>query len=97
MIVEHAWLPVTPGREDEFFDSMAEALPIIKGAPGCHGAEVRRQIEDSSIFLLMVRWDSVDAHMAFRASPAFEDWRARTHPFYVAPATVTHFSETLLS
>ena len=95
MIIEHAWLPVTPGREEEFAASIAGALSIIEGAPGCHGAEVRRQIENSSTFLLLVRWTSVAAHMDFRASASFENWRSQTHPFYEFPATVTHFSEIL--
>ena len=95
MIIEHAWLPVTPGREDDFASSIVAALPVIESAPGCHGAEVRRQIESPSTFLLLVRWTSVEAHMAFRASPLFDDWRSQTHPFYDSPATVTHFSEVL--
>lgn len=95
MIIEHAWLPVTPGREEEFAAAIAAALPIIESAPGCHGAEVRRQIENPSTFLLIVRWTSVEAHMDFRASASFETWRSQTHPFYESPATVTHFSEAL--
>ena len=95
MIIEHAWLPVTPGREEEFAASIIAALPLIESAPGCHGAEVRRQVENPSTFLLLVRWTSVEAHMDFRASPLFEAWRSQTHPFYDAPATVNHFSEVL--
>jgi heme-degrading monooxygenase HmoA len=95
MIIEHAWLPVTPGREEEFSASIAAALSIIESAPGCHGAEVRRQIEDPSIFLLIVRWTSVEDHMNFRAMEIFEDWRRATHSFYASAATVTHFSEPL--
>ncbi|HEY5302799.1 MAG TPA: antibiotic biosynthesis monooxygenase family protein [Acidimicrobiales bacterium] len=95
MIIEHAWLPVTPGREEEFAPSIAAALSIIETAPGCHGAEVRRQIEDPSTFLLIVRWTSVETHLSFRESPLFDVWRAQTHPFYESPATVTHFSDVL--
>ena len=95
MIIEHAWLPVTPGREDEFASAIAAALPLIESAAGCHGAEVRRQIENPSTFLLVVRWTSVEDHMNFRASELFESWRRHTHPFYESPASVTHFSEVL--
>lgn len=94
MILEHAWLPVTPGREEEFESSMTAALAIITAAPGCHGAEVRRQIEDPSVYLLTVRWESVAAHMeGFRNSEAFGRWRELTHPFYREAPTVTHFDE----
>ena len=95
MITEHAWLPVTPGREDEFAAAVVAALPVIESAPGCHGAEVRRQIEDPSTFLLLVRWRSVEAHMDFRATELFDTWRGLTHSFYDTTPTVTHFSEAL--
>jgi quinol monooxygenase YgiN len=42
-----------------------------------------------------VRWSSIDAHMAFRATPRFEAWRALTHPFYVVTPSVTHFFEPI--
>ena len=45
MIVEHAWLSITTGREDEFFDSITSVLPVIEAAPGCRGAEIRRDSE----------------------------------------------------
>jgi quinol monooxygenase YgiN len=95
MITEHAWLHITPGREDEFAASIVAALAIIESAPECHSAEVRRQIENPSTFLLLVRWTSVEDHMNFRASEIFETWRSQTLPFYESPATVTHFSEVL--
>jgi heme-degrading monooxygenase HmoA len=93
MITEHAWLPVTPGQEDDFVASITSALPLINAAPGCHGAVVHRQIEDPSTFLLVVRWSSVEDHMSFRASDDFAHWRSLTHPFYSEPASVTHFAE----
>jgi heme-degrading monooxygenase HmoA len=95
MMLEHAILVVQPGREAEFESSVASALPIIESAPGCHGAEVRRQEEDASVFLLLVRWTSVEAHMAFRASDLFPKWRELTHPFYVSTPVVTHFHDPL--
>ena len=95
MILEHALLPVSPGREAEFEASARAALPIIQSAPDCFGAEIRRQEENPSVYLLLVRWASIDAHMAFRASASFEDWRSRTHPFYSQPVTATHFHEPL--
>ncbi len=95
MILEHALLPVTTGREEEFEASMVQALPIIESAPDCFGAEVRRQEEDDSLYLLLVRWSTVQAHRAFRDSDLFEQWRALTHPFYCDRPVVTHFTEPL--
>jgi heme-degrading monooxygenase HmoA len=95
VITEHALLNVSPGLESDFEASMLEALPIISSAPGCFGAEVRRQIEDGSVYLLLVRWTSVEAHLAFRETELYAQWKALTHHFYATPISVTHFDEPL--
>jgi heme-degrading monooxygenase HmoA len=95
MMLEHALLVVRAGQEDDFEAAMREALPLIESAPDCSGAEVRRQSEDGSIYLLLVRWSSVDTHMAFRATPLFEAWRGLTHHFYESPPSVTHFFDPI--
>jgi heme-degrading monooxygenase HmoA len=95
MMLEHAILNVNAGQEDGFERSMARALPIIESAPDCHGAEVRRQEEDGSVYLLLVRWTSVAAHLAFRETPLFEEWRTLTHHFYSDRPSVTHFNEPI--
>jgi heme-degrading monooxygenase HmoA len=93
--LEHAVLQVRAGDEANFEDAAREALPIIESAPGCHGAEFRRQEEDPSIYLLLVRWTSLEAHMAFRESALYAKWRELTHPFYVGALNVTHFHDPL--
>jgi quinol monooxygenase YgiN len=42
-----------------------------------------------------VRWTSLEAHMAFRATDLYARWRELTHPFYVGDLNVTHFHEPL--
>src|ERR1700677_3792551 len=95
MVLEHALLYVKQGEEGAFEDSMREALPIIESADECFGAEVRRQAEDDSVYLLLVRWGSIEAHMAFRDTELYESWRSLTHPFYREMISVTHFHEPL--
>jgi heme-degrading monooxygenase HmoA len=95
MMLEHALLYVKDGEEDDFEASMRTALPIIESAEGCGGAEVRRQAENDSIYLLLVRWTSIDAHMAFRETDLYVSWRALTHPFYAKTIDVTHFHDPL--
>jgi heme-degrading monooxygenase HmoA len=97
MMLEHALLPVKEGEEADFEASMREALSIIESAPECFGAEVRRQAEDGSIYLLLVRWGSIEAHLAFRETELYNSWRALTHHFYREAISVTHFHEPLSS
>jgi heme-degrading monooxygenase HmoA len=95
MMLEHAVLRVRPGEESAFEESARTALPIIESAPGCRGAEFRRQAEDPSLYLLLVRWDSVEVHMAFRETVLYAAWRELTHPFYVGALEVTHFHDPI--
>jgi heme-degrading monooxygenase HmoA len=95
MMLEHALLLVKKGEEADFEASMREALPIIESADECSGAEVRRQAEDGSVYLLLVRWGSIEAHEAFRLTELYASWRSLTHHFYREAINVTHFYEPL--
>jgi heme-degrading monooxygenase HmoA len=94
MILEHALLPVIPGREDAFESAFAEAKPIIAGMPGFVDLTLSRGIESASSYLLLVRWESVEAHeRGFRGSPEYSRWRELLHPFYDPFPVVEHFAE----
>lgn len=89
-------LPVIPGREAEFEAALAEALPIISAAPGFQRLSVSRGIERPSDYLLLVEWDSLAAHTeGFRASAAYERWRALLHHFYDPFPDVQHFEDVV--
>jgi len=46
------------------------------------------------LYLLLIRWESIEAHMAWRETDDFERWRELTHPFYVerpwSPTSTNH-------
>lgn len=92
MILEHAVLPVIPGREDEFLASFAEARQIISAMDGFVSLSLDRCIERSNEFLLLVRWESLEDHtIGFRGSPEYARWKALLHHFYDPFPEVTHF------
>jgi heme-degrading monooxygenase HmoA len=93
MITEHVIIAVRPGSEDDFARAFLEARPIITAASGCGGARLLRGIERPSTFLLLVEWESVEAHMdLFRNSPGFSEWRRIVGPFFDGPPHLDHFS-----
>jgi heme-degrading monooxygenase HmoA len=93
-ILEHALLPVVPGREVEFEAAFAEAKTIIASMPGFVDLRLSRSIETPNEYLLLVHWESVDAHeRGFRGSPEYERWRALLHEFYEPFPVVEHFAE----
>jgi heme-degrading monooxygenase HmoA len=97
MITEHAVLPVIPGQEAEFIETMDRAKAIIASSPGFVSLRVQRCIERPSFFLLLVEWESLEAHTeGFRNSDAYQEWRSMLHHFYDPFPVVEHF-ETVAS
>ncbi len=93
MIVEHALLPVTPGREVEFEAAFVEARTIIASMRGCRSVSIARGIESPSTYLLLVDWDTLDDHTSgFRGSAEYGRWRALLHHFYDPFPAVEHFA-----
>ena len=92
MILEAAVLPVITGREAEFEAAFREASPIIASMPGYLGHELQRCIEAPERYLLLVRWETLEAHtVGFRGSPEYQRWRALLHHFYDPFPVVEHF------
>jgi len=92
VILEHALLPVVPGREDDFLAAFAEARPIIIGMAGCRSVRLARSVESPHLFVLLVEWDTLEHHtVGFRGSPEYQRWKALLHRFYRPFPDVGHF------
>lgn len=91
-ILEAAPLQVRPGQEDAFEAAFREAQAIIASMPGYQSHELQRCIERAGHYLLLVRWDSLEAHeVGFRKSPRYQDWKRLLHHFYDPFPTVLHY------
>ena len=96
MITEHALLDVVAGREDEFLDAMERAKGLMAASPGFLSLRVERGVEQPSRFLLLVEWERLEDHTeGFRASEAYQAWRAALHHFYDPFPEVEHFVPAL--
>jgi heme-degrading monooxygenase HmoA len=93
VIVEHAEINVTTGREDEFVAAFPQARAVLSQADGFRWAELHRGVERTSTFLLLVGWDTLAAHVdGFRSSDLFVQWRAIIGPFFAEPPRVEHYA-----
>ena len=93
MVTEHAVIAVHPGSEEDFVAAFGEARLTITAAPGCLDARLLRGIERPSSFLLLIEWETVEAHTeGFRNSPLFAEWRRVVGPFFASPIEVEHFA-----
>jgi heme-degrading monooxygenase HmoA len=92
MVLEVALIDVTPGHEDDFAAAYAQGHPILAGTEGCRSVRMTRGVESPSRFVLLVEWDSVEAHdVNFRQSERFTRWRELIGPHFAGPPRVEHF------
>jgi heme-degrading monooxygenase HmoA len=53
-----------------------------------------RGVESPYRFVLLVEWDSVEAHeQNFRASERYGTWRGLIGPYFAQPPRVEHFTD----
>lgn len=96
MIVEHAEFTIAPGREAEFEEAFVRGHRFIAQSPGYLWGRLVRQVEQPNRYLLLVGWESVEAHtVQFRGSALFPQWRGEVGEFFAEPAVVTHYAGDL--
>lgn len=94
MIVEHAELTVSAGQEQQFEAAFAEGRKVLAEADGFRWAELLRCEERPQTYLLLVGWDTVEAHtVGFRSSERFQRWRSLVGPYFDKAPVVEHYHE----
>ena len=93
MILEIADIAVTAGSEEAVLAAYRQAKPPLAASTGLRSIRMTRGIETPTRFVLLVEWDSVAAHQAFRDSPAFGEWRALIGPHFAGPPHVEHAAD----
>jgi heme-degrading monooxygenase HmoA len=98
MITEHAVLDVKPGQSVAFEIAMRKAVPLISASEGFQGIEVLPCIEKPGRYLLLVKWNDVDAHeIGFRESDRYQEWKRLLHEFYNPFPVVQHYRESIVA
>ncbi|MCB1381270.1 MAG: antibiotic biosynthesis monooxygenase [Alphaproteobacteria bacterium] len=98
MILEHAILNVKPGQGAAFEQALKDALPLMTATPGFVDIEVRRCLETPDRYVLLVHWDSLEAHTeGFRGSDRYKTWRHKLHHFYEPFPAVEHYGEPIVT
>lgn len=98
MVLEIADIAVKPGSEDDFAAAVREGIRYVADTPGFGGARLTRGVESPSRFVLLIEWDSIEAHtVGFRESENFGRWRALIGPHLDGAPKVEHVDEVRLS
>jgi len=94
VILEVAILDVKPGEEPAFEAAFAQAQAIIASMRGYLSHELHRCIENTSRYVLLVKWNTLEDHTeGFRNSDEYQQWRALLHHFYDPFPVVEHYQE----
>ncbi len=97
-VLEMAVLNVRPGQEPEFESAIQAARPLIAATPGFVSIEIRRCLEASNRYLLLVTWEKLEDHtVGFRQSDRYGKWKAMLHHFYDPFPIVLHLEPVISS
>ena len=93
MILEVAILDVKPGHEAAFEHDFARVSGYISSVAGYISHELQRCIEKQNRYLLLARWQTLEAHTeGFRKSPQYSEWKKLLHHYYDPFPTVEHYA-----
>ncbi|HEX7853014.1 MAG TPA: antibiotic biosynthesis monooxygenase family protein [Sphingobium sp.] len=90
MILERVELTSKEGQEEAFAKAFADGLHFLTGEGGGKSARFGRGVENPDKFILLVEWDSVDAHKAFIGTPPHQEFGKLIGP-HAAGGVVEHF------
>jgi heme-degrading monooxygenase HmoA len=93
MVLEVALIDVTPGSEDAFEKGYRDVKNALTRSPGLLSIRMTHGVETPTRFVLLVEWESVDAHQAFRNSDRFAIWRGGIGPYFAQAPHVEHFAD----
>ncbi|MCK0156039.1 antibiotic biosynthesis monooxygenase [Cellulophaga sp. F20128] len=92
MILEVAILNIKPGFSEDFEKNFKEAQKIIAASHGYISHELKKCIEVSNKYILLVQWETVEDHEeGFRKSKEYQQWKALLHHYYKPFPIVEHY------
>ena len=92
MILEVAILDVKLSQEAAFERDFQVASTYISSVAGYISHELQRCLEKKNRYILLVRWETLEAHtMGFRKSVQYAEWKRKLHHYYDPFPTVEHY------
>jgi heme-degrading monooxygenase HmoA len=93
MFLEVALIDVQPGSEDAFAEGYREVKPALAASTGLRSIRMTHGVERPTRYVLLVEWDSLADHEAFRRSERFAIWRGGIGPYFAEPPLVEHYTD----
>jgi len=81
-LIERSELLIKEGTETDFAKMMRErGMPTLATVPGVRSVKMGRGVENPGKFILLVHWDSMAAHAAFKTNPLYPEFLQLFRPF----------------
>jgi heme-degrading monooxygenase HmoA len=94
VVLEVALIDVQDGTAEQFASAYRIAREILLNTPGVRSVRMTHGIERPTRFVLLVEWDSVEAHeVNFRQTDRFGRWRGLIGPYFATPPLVEHYED----
>lgn len=93
MILEVAEIHIENGKQAQYEAAVKQGMAeVVSKTNGFISYELRRSIEETTRYLLLIQWETLEAHtINFRESDNFPKWRAIVGGYFVKPPHVQHF------
>jgi heme-degrading monooxygenase HmoA len=94
VVTELVDLQIEDGSESDFIAAYQGVVEVLKSTYGCRSVRLTRGVESPSHFVLLVEWDSLEAHRKnFRETDRVIKWRAALNGFFAREARMEHFMD----
>lgn len=91
MLLERAEISVREGSEGQFAAAMRErGIALLAAVPGVKSVSFGRGVESPSRFMLLVEWESMEAHAAYNKTPTCTAVRELIRP-HSTGGSMEHF------
>ena len=91
MLMERSEIMAREGMEHDFLAEMTrKGVPLLTKVPGVRWVQLGRGVEHPQKFMLLVVWETMEAHTAFSKTPARTELGALIRPFSTGGA-MEHF------
>jgi quinol monooxygenase YgiN len=83
---------------DAFLDAYRAAVVPLAASEYCLGYDLGHCAEDPELFILRIRWTSIDDHLQkFRSSAQFREFFSHIRPFVAQIEEMQHYNVALAS
>ena len=90
-VSEIAWLKVKSAQRAAFVEEAHTFAKILADYGGCRHVAMLKGVENPDSFVLVITWDSCDAHKAFRGSERGRRAISTLVSYLVEPPTTSHY------